>query len=137
MARAAAQVRRLRVGLPRPGLARRDPRALRIGLLVALVAALAVAGEEAPVRLAQAVQPTLPRAAPPPATELQAWITPPAYTHLAPIFLRPEGGTPPIPAGAQLTVSVTGGTGTPSLSADGGSRRFACSTRAVSRPIAR
>ncbi len=124
VARAAAQVRRLRVGLPHPGLARRDPRALRIGLLVALVAALAVAGEEAPLRLAQAVQPTLPRATPPPATELLAWITPPAYTHLAPIFLKPEGGAPAIPAGALLTVSVTGGTGTPSLSADGGSEAF-------------
>ena len=42
------QVRRLRVGLPRPGLARRDRRALRGGLVVALVAALVIAGADAP-----------------------------------------------------------------------------------------
>src|SRR3984957_11867140 len=52
--RAVRQVRRLRVGLPRPGLARRDPRALRAALVVALVAAVAIAGDEAPSRLAQA-----------------------------------------------------------------------------------
>ena len=56
-----AQVRRLRVGLPRPGLARRDPRALRAALVVALVAAFGIAGDDAPSRLAQAMEPTLPR----------------------------------------------------------------------------
>ncbi|MBN8900313.1 MAG: DUF4175 family protein, partial [Rhodospirillales bacterium] len=40
VARTAGQVRRLRVGLPHPGLARRDPRAFRAGLIVALIAAL-------------------------------------------------------------------------------------------------
>ena len=47
--------------LPRPGLARRDPRALRAALVVALVAAFAIAGDDAPSRLAQAMEPTLPR----------------------------------------------------------------------------
>ena len=61
---------------------------------------------------------------PPPATELQAWITPPAYTRLAPIFLKPDGGTVSVPAGARLTVSVTGGDGTPTLSLDGTSEPF-------------
>ena len=49
VARAVRSVRRLRVGLPRPGLARRDPRALRAALVVALVAAFAIAGDDAPV----------------------------------------------------------------------------------------
>ena len=61
VARAVRSVRRLRVGLPRPGLARLDPRALRAALVVALVAAFAIAGEDAPSRLAQAMEPTLPR----------------------------------------------------------------------------
>ena len=122
VARAVRSVRRLRVGLPRPGLARRDPRALRAALVVALVAAFAIAGEDAPSRLAQAMEPTLPREIPPPATELQAWITPPAYTRLAPIFLKPDSGTVSVPAGARLTVSVTGGSGTPTLALDGHSR---------------
>ena len=124
VARAVRQVRRLRVGLPRPGLARRDPRALRAALLLALVATFAIAGDDAPARLAQAMEPTLPRQTPPPATELQAWITPPAYTRLAPIFLKAEGGAVSVPAGARLTVSVTGGKGVPDLSLDGHSEPF-------------
>ena len=55
--------------------------ALRAALVVALVAAFVIAGAGRPgSRLAAALQPTLPREPPPPATELQAWITPPAYT---------------------------------------------------------
>jgi uncharacterized protein (TIGR02302 family) len=122
--RAVRQVRRLRVGVPRPGLARRDPRALRAALVVALVAAVAIAGDEAPSRLAQAMEPTLPRDVPAPETELQAWITPPAYTRLAPVFLKADGGAVSVPAGARLTVSVTGGDGVPSLSLDGRSEPF-------------
>src|ERR1700686_3867236 len=40
VARAAAQIGRLRVGMPRPGLAALDPRALRGALVVALFACL-------------------------------------------------------------------------------------------------
>jgi uncharacterized protein (TIGR02302 family) len=122
--RAVRSVRQLRVGLPRPGLARRDPRALRAALLLALIAAAVIAGDDAPSRLAMALQPTLPRETPPPATELQAWITPPAYTRLAPIFLKPDSGTLSVPAGSRLTVSVTGGADTPVLSLAGRSEAF-------------
>ena len=122
--RAVRSVRQLRVGLPRPGLARRDPRALRAALLLALVAALAIAGNDAPARLALALQPTLPRETPPPTTELQAWITPPPYTRLAPVFLKPDSGTVSVPAGSRLTVSVTGGADTPMLSLAGRSDTF-------------
>ena len=124
LARAVHSVRRLRVGLPRPGLARRDPRALRAALLLALISALAIAGDDAPSRLALAFQPMLPRENPPPATELQAWITPPAYTGVAPIFLKPGAGTVSVPTGARLTVSVTGGTSTPTLALGGRSDPF-------------
>ncbi len=122
--RAVRQVRRLRVGVPRPGLARRDLRALRAALLVGLIATFAIAGDDAPSRLAQAMEPTLPRPTPAPSTELQAWITPPAYTRLAPIFLKADGGTVSVPAGARLTVSVTGGEAVPDLSLDGKSEPF-------------
>lgn len=122
--RALAQLRRLRVGLPRPGLARRDPRALRAALLVSLVAALAIAGPDAPDRLAQAIAPGLPQAQLGPGTELQAWITPPAYTRLAPIFLHGSSGTVTAPAGAQLTVSVTGSADAPTLALNGHSQPF-------------
>ena len=120
VARSAAQVRRLRIGLPRPGLAARDPRALRGGLVVALVAAAIVAGGEAPDRLARAFSPGFPPRPAPPSPLLQAWITPPPYTGVAPLFLKP-GGTQDItiPAGSHLTVSLTGGTGQPSLLLNG------------------
>jgi uncharacterized protein (TIGR02302 family) len=118
LARTIRQVRRLRVGAPHPGLPRRDRYALRAALVVALVATAIIAGADAPARLAAALQPTLPRLPEPPTTELQAWITPPPYTHLAPVFLKPEGGALSVPAGSHLTVSVTGGSGTPSLSLD-------------------
>ena len=117
-AHAIGQIRRLRVGAPHPGLAKRDRIALRGALVVSLVAGFGIAGRDAPTRLAYALEPTLPRGPAPPGTELQAWITPPAYTHAAPIFLHPTGGGVTVPDGSHLTVSVTGGFGTPSLLLD-------------------
>ncbi|CAH2600561.1 conserved protein of unknown function [Rhodovastum atsumiense] len=119
VARTVAQLGRLRVGLPHPGLAARDPRALRGALVVALAASLGIAGDEAPSRLARALWPSWAPAPAAPATELQAWITPPAYTRQAPVFLKAEGGAATVPAGSHLTVSVTGGRGMPALSLAG------------------
>lgn len=124
VARAASQLTHLRVGLPRPGLAARDPRALRAALLVALIASLTVAGEQAPGRLIRAVQ---PQGSPPIialALQIQAWITPPDYTGMAPIFLNPEGGAATVPAGAVLTVNLTGTQSEVELTQDGATRKF-------------
>jgi uncharacterized protein (TIGR02302 family) len=115
VARAAAELGRLRVGIPRPGLAARDMRALRGGLVVALVAALVIAGPDTGLRLARAFQPGFAPPAPAPATQIQAWITPPPFTGLAPVFLKPEGGALTVPAGSHLTVNLTGGEGDPAL----------------------
>ncbi len=114
-ARMAASLAGIRVGLPHPNLAARDPRALRAGLIVLLVAALGVAGPDAPDRLAAAFTPAVPTGTPPPAPELAGWITPPAYTHLPPIFLRAPGGRLAVPQGSRLAVSLTGGSGRPRL----------------------
>jgi uncharacterized protein (TIGR02302 family) len=124
-ARAAAQVGRLRVGLPRPGLAARDMRALRCGLVVALAACLGIAGAEAPSRLLRGVVPGFAPPAQAGATELQAWITPPGYTNMAPVFLRPDGGAVSVPAGSHLTVSLSGGSGEPALTLAGRRLAFA------------
>lgn len=114
VARAARQVRTLRAGLPRPGLPARDKRALRGGLVVALVAAGAIAGGDAPDRVAHAFSPGFPPRQPPPAPILQAWITPPTYTGVAPLFLRAgDRRAITVPAGSHLTVSLTGGSGRP------------------------
>ncbi|WP_158922813.1 DUF4175 domain-containing protein [Acidisphaera sp. S103] len=115
-ARAITQIGRMHVGLPQPGLARRDPRALRYGLLLSVLACLGIANTDAPTRLYAAVTPSLPVTPGAPATELQAWITPPAYTRIAPIFLKPEGGSVSVPAGSHLTVNVSGGGSEPTLS---------------------
>ena len=124
VARALAEIRRLRVGLPRPGLARYDRRALRGALVLALIATLTIAGSDAPARLARAVRPNLPTEPSAPGTQLQAWITPPSYTRLPPVFLKPEGGPLSVPAGSHLTVSITGGGGEPSLSLAGHAEPF-------------
>jgi uncharacterized protein (TIGR02302 family) len=114
VARAMAQLGRLRVGLPHPGLARIDRRALRGLLLVSLAACLGIAGEQAPRRVLAALQPGFATAVPPPAAQVQAWITPPAYTGLAPVFLRSAVGAS-VPAASHLTISITGGAGEPAV----------------------
>ncbi|MBP0493778.1 DUF4175 domain-containing protein [Pararoseomonas indoligenes] len=108
-AREAARIRSLRVGLPRPGLAARDPRALRTGLAIALLASVVVAGAEAPERLRRALWPAGPVAAPPLAAKLEAWVTPPAYTGAPPVFLDPAGGSVTVPAGSRLRAVLSGG----------------------------
>ncbi len=86
-ARMAAMFTRLRVGLPSPGMARRDPFGFRAALLIILVIASAAGIGDARARLERALIPE-------PATVnevrmiINLWITPPAYTGLAPIFLE-------------------------------------------------
>ena len=124
VAHTLAQLGRLRVRLPRPGLAARDRLGLRGLLVVALAACLVIAGSDAPSRLLRALQPVWVPPPSPPAAQLQAWITPPAYTGLAPVFLNNQGGAVSVPAGSHLTVNVTGGSGEPSLALAGTNRAF-------------
>ncbi len=124
LARLAAQIPRLRVGRPRPGLAARDGWALRGGLLVALVACFVVAGPETFPRLARAVTPVFPSGPAAPGTQVQAWVTPPAYTGLPPVLLQTAVRAVSVPAGSHLTVSLTGGSGQPELSVNDASDKF-------------
>jgi uncharacterized protein (TIGR02302 family) len=98
---------------------------LRYALLLCLMIAVVIAGFDAPARLLAALSPTLPVAPGAPATELQAWITAPAYTRVAPIFLKPGGGAISVPAGSHLTVNVSGGTSAPVLSLNDRTDHFA------------
>jgi len=104
-------IARLRVGRPRPGLAARDPRALRGGLLVAFAAALVIAGADAPALLARGLVPSFAATAPPAALRYEAWVTPPTYTGAPPIFLAAQGGSATIPTGSRLQVAISGGLG--------------------------
>jgi uncharacterized protein (TIGR02302 family) len=85
--RMRARLRALRVGAPHPGLARYDTWALRGALLVVLVVALVAAGGDGFERLARAAKPQWSPAGASETATLELWITPPAYTGVAPIFL--------------------------------------------------
>ena len=138
--RALNQIGRLKVGLPRPGLARRDPHALRYAVLLVVLACLGIANTDAWTRLYSAFTPSIPVAPGAPSTELQAWITPPAYTRIAPIFLKPEGGNVSVPAGSHLTVDVSGGSVAPVLALNERSDPFtalASNSFQVERDLAR
>ncbi len=87
--RLAALLTRLKPSWPEPRNDRRDPYALRVGLFMLLLVALVVAGPNTGKRLLTAFNPAPSQAA---ATlRLDAWLTPPIYTGVAPIVL--EDGT--------------------------------------------
>ncbi|MGQ9365947.1 TIGR02302 family protein [Azospirillum sp. A39] len=100
-------VRRLRVALPHPNVAARDPLALR--MLVGLLLFVAVTGSwgDWRPRLAAAFSPHVaagPAARP---VALDLWLTPPEYTGLPPIFLKAgaDDGTHAAPAPAPTTAA--------------------------------
>lgn len=120
------QLEGLRVGAPHPGLVRRDPWALRAAVLLFLAVGLAVAGPEAPTRVALALSPDF-STPPPPEAQYTAWLNPPAYTGLAPQQLPPTRTEPvQVAVGSTLLARVYGGDGSiPSLLLDGRDIAFA------------
>jgi uncharacterized protein (TIGR02302 family) len=113
-ARAEAALAALRLRAPAPGLAARDPTALRVLALLLLVAGLVTAGGDALPRLRRAFLPSFGGAQAVPVT-LQAWVEPPSYTGMAPIFLPKAGGSVEVPSGSTLNISLTGGRFKPHL----------------------
>jgi uncharacterized protein (TIGR02302 family) len=102
---------RLRAGIPEPKLARRDPFAFRFLAILILVVAFVSAGPERIERVIEAfrggesVAATIAR--------IDAWVTPPAYTGRAPIFLtgdaaKPAGTVHTVPEGSIVTVRTGG-----------------------------
>eukprot|EP01037_Dinobryon_pediforme_P012909 gene12909-13010_t len=108
VARARAQIAKLRLNAPRPMLAARDRRALRAFVLIAFAACLGIAGTDSWSRLSAALHPVSVAPLPPPAPVLQAWITPPGFTGMAPVFLKSGSDDISAPEGSKLAVSVTG-----------------------------
>jgi uncharacterized protein (TIGR02302 family) len=103
-------LKRLSVRLPEPSLARADPLGLRFVPLLLLAIALSGTWQDAGPRLLRAVTPSLDGIAGPPAV-LQVWITPPAYTGIAPILLQrqPSAERISVPAGSLLLAELQGG----------------------------
>ncbi len=105
--RMAAAADTLRLAPPAPGLARHDPWGLRAVVVLLLVVGLAAAWGEPLPRLARALFPGAMAAAEPATVEL--WITPPAYTGQAPLFVDgPTERALGMPAGSALLVRLAG-----------------------------
>ena len=126
--RALASIRKLRIGMPSPGLARFDTRALRAAVGLLLVIGFSVAGGQSWERIAAGVKPGFAGEAIAPAI-VEAWIAPPPYTRLPPILLKQQEtleqvasdaprniDTIQVPAGSELLAKVNGGKGLPTIS---------------------
>ncbi|MCZ6591260.1 MAG: TIGR02302 family protein [Alphaproteobacteria bacterium] len=125
LARAVASVQNLHVRPPQPGLARRDPRALRLAVVIAIIVGFAVAGGDAERRLVRAVSPDLQNFSTVRSATLELWVTPPSYTDLPPRLLASAdesaidtanpSATVHVPVGSRLLALVNQGNGTPQL----------------------
>jgi uncharacterized protein (TIGR02302 family) len=121
--RMEAAVRRLRVGWPVAGLARRDPWGVRAVLAILLLVGAIDAGADWRDRIVHAVSPAWDGGSAVAAAGFDIWITPPDYTGLPPQFLRADpansaGGPVRVPTGSTLLAQVHGGSGLPRLSID-------------------
>jgi uncharacterized protein (TIGR02302 family) len=114
-----AQIERLRVGLPHPGLIRLDRRALRIALGVLLIAGVTAAGQDTLDRMTRAFVPQLAMFEPASPPVIDAWLTPPAYTGVPPVFLTgPDAKSRKfveVPESSQLSVRISGATTEPQI----------------------
>ena len=110
--RMAERIAILRTGVPEPDTPRRDPYALRAFVVLLFVTAFAYSYSNRAGFLGDALNFSTPAAQAAP-VRIDAWITPPAYTGRAPIFLtRADGDVPEalsLPAGSEVTVRVSGG----------------------------
>lgn len=102
---------------PKSDLPERDPYALRIAVAMVLMFSLLVAGGDWVNRLGFALQPNFSFASSSP-VHVTAWVDPPDFTGLAPIYLGPETTKDRIavPQNSALVIRVTGARGVPALS---------------------
>lgn len=105
---------KLRVGFPAPDLGGRDPRYLRYGVLL-LAASLVMAGTQWRTRLLRAFDSGAGLA-----VTLDAWVDPPAYTGLPPLYLAPgDTSLIAVPAGSILNLRAHNAAHAPGLSLGG------------------
>ena len=121
--RLLASLENLKAGMPSPGLARRDPMAFRFLAVLVLIVAFIYAGPERAEKLREAFRGGEPRVAT--IARIDAWVTPPAYTGRAPIFLTGEAAKPSgtlfqVPVGSVVTVRTGGARDLDVVSIEGG-----------------
>jgi uncharacterized protein (TIGR02302 family) len=112
------RIRNLQIRWPDINLAARDPYAVRILVLIVLVAAGIAAGSEAPARIAAAFDTS--RAQKPWSARGDAWLKPPAYTgeEIRALTLGVQETRVPVravPMGSELIVRIHEGSGTAEL----------------------
>lgn len=129
-----ARVRSLRTGYPEPGLARRDPMALRFAVALMLVVGFVSAGPESLDRLGRAFVPDLRASGTAQEARLELWIAPPEYTRLPPIFpvqaARDHAQALKAEAEAAATAPASSGSASPDSASSG-------DTAAAAAPVPR
>ena len=113
LAQRVAGIGRFRVAWPSPDLSARDPRHIRFAVAVLLAAALLVSRSDWSRRLWASFNDSSASAL----ATVDAWIDPPPYTGLAPVYLT-KGMAIAVPAGSTLNLRVHGAGHTPGLSFD-------------------
>ena len=131
--RMLANLGELTLAPPKSDVARRDPIALR-GLAILLLAlGVGIAWEQSGSRLMASVAPQPRGTADLAAITVEAWITPPDYTRLAPIALKADPAAKPVddevaltpievPVGSKLLVQIQGLGSAANLSANNASK---------------
>ncbi|MCE9648562.1 MAG: TIGR02302 family protein [Parvibaculum sp.] len=121
----AQRLKKLKLGFVAPGLAARDPYGLRAIIVLLLVIGVAGTGPGRVSRIAGALLPGVGASR---TFAIEAWITPPSYTGVAPIYLerRPGAEGAPgvtssdeaalkVPVGSTLSLRIHGPRSAPSL----------------------
>jgi uncharacterized protein (TIGR02302 family) len=119
----AQALRRLKIYLPQSSVAAQDKYSLRYAAVIFLVVGLVAAGDDGTARLSQSFTIPLQGLTGKNTAELEAWITPPDYTRLAPIFLSHAPQTAitvshaaiAVPSGSILKLRLSGYSPAPRL----------------------
>jgi len=122
----------LGLGLPRATVVARDPWGLRALVLLLLVIAVFVAGDNWQRRLYQTVHPNFSSLTQTDTSKVEAWLTPPDYTRMAPISLSSavklddveEAHALTVPAGSKILAQAEGVGAKASLVANGQTKDF-------------
>ncbi|MEQ8602279.1 MAG: TIGR02302 family protein [Marivibrio sp.] len=135
--RAAARIAALKVGAPSPRIAGRDPKALRLLAFTALGAALLASGGQSATRLADAFVPRIVDAKAAAQVAVDAWIAPPEYTGLAPIYLDRTGVREEAPETASATAGGADASGSETIAAPVGAVLALRVANAPAEPVLR